>query len=84
MSNFPRVVNVYKNVRIPPPQGAFAYRTERQLIGPGLLHCFGTEHTEYQEGPGNFMVGVVEMPDGTINTIPVDLLEFVEPTKLPS
>lgn len=45
-------------------------------IGLANFHCWGTEYDEYESGPGNRSVAIVELPDGTIKTVPPHLVRF--------
>jgi hypothetical protein len=45
-------------------------------IGPALFHCWGTDFEEFEGGPGNTTVAVVEFPDGTIATALPTLVRF--------
>lgn len=56
------------------------YRGVQKVVGTGTFHQFGLDYNEYEEGPGTFSVAIVEMPDGTIENVPVDHIRFIEPT----
>ena len=44
-------------------------------IGEGLFHCWGSAYEEFESGPGNYTVAIVEMADGSILTpIPSDVV----------
>jgi hypothetical protein len=68
-----RKVDVYKYHRDKPHS-----HLTKKLIGTGIFHQFGVDHEEYDNGPGNFTTAVVEMPDGTVQNIAVDLIVFVK------
>jgi len=37
-------------------------------IGHGEFHCWGSGYEEFEAGPGNYTIAIVEMPDGSIVT----------------
>lgn len=45
----------------------------------GMFHCWGSAFEEFEAGPGNYTVAIVEMPDGKIETIVAHRITFVEP-----
>lgn len=46
-----------------------------ETIGEGLFHCWGVNYEEFESGPGNYTVAIVEMPDGTVLTpAPIDIV----------
>ena len=49
---------------------------EKVSIGNGLFHEFGTDYEEFETGPGNYSAAIVEMPDGSIKNVPVELIVF--------
>jgi hypothetical protein len=52
------------------------------LDGPhqGVFHRFSMDHEEFDEGPGNYPVAIIEWPDGKVDTVRVSLIQFVTPT----
>lgn len=44
----------------------------------GIFHQFGIDHIEYESGPGMFTTAVVEMDDGTVRNIQVELIKFLD------
>ena len=50
---------------------------EKVEKGTGLFHCWGNNFSEFETGPGNFTVAVVEMPDGTVLTPPAEDIQFL-------
>lgn len=71
-----RKVIIYKNERTKEP-GKFHY--QRVPAGEGVFHQWGVDYEEFDQGPGNFSTAIVEMPDGTIETPPATMIEFIEP-----
>lgn len=48
-------------------------------FGLGYFHQWGTNYTEFNSGPGNYTVAVVELPDGRIVTPMAGNIVFLEP-----
>lgn len=42
----------------------------------GTFHEWGCGYEEFETGPGNYSVGIVELEDGTIITPASDFLQF--------
>jgi len=49
---------------------------DRQLIGTGKFHQWGSEFMEFESGPGNYTVAIIELPDGTIQKYEPTMIEF--------
>ena len=47
--------------------------------GEAIFHEFGVDHEECSEGPLNFSTAIIELPDGTIKNIYVELIKFIHP-----
>lgn len=45
--------------------------------GEAIFHQFGVDYEEFEGGPGNFSTAIIELPDGTVKNIPVELVEFL-------
>ncbi len=43
-------------------------RWEMQEFEKGYFHGWGTDYEEFESGPGNFSVAIVELPDGRVVT----------------
>ena len=41
------------------------------------FHQFGSDYEEFESGPGNFTVAIVEYADGQVDSVPVGLIQFV-------
>ena len=52
----------------------------KKLFGSGTFHQFGVDYEELEGGPGMFTTAIVEMPDGSVANVPVELIEFVDGT----
>ena len=44
---------------------------------PGMFHEWANAYTEFETGPGNYTVGIVELPNGTITLVEPSRLKFV-------
>ena len=70
-----RKVKVFKMVKL---EGMKQH--EKVFAGIGYFHQWGNEFEEMQvQGeyiPAQYTVGIVEFPDGTVQGIPVQLLQF--------
>jgi len=49
---------------------------EKVSVGHGLFHQFGMDYEEFENGTGNYSTAIVEMPDGEVKNIPVELIVF--------
>ncbi len=50
--------------------------SEKQFVGLGEFQQYGVDYEEYDNGIGNFSTAIVEMNDGTVVNVPVDLIKF--------
>lgn len=44
----------------------------------GLFHEWGVNYEEFETGPGNFTVAIVELEDGTVDTFPAHQIKFID------
>jgi hypothetical protein len=49
---------------------------EKVPIGHGVFLQFGVDYQELETGPGNYTTAVVEMPDGSVKNVPVEVIVF--------
>jgi len=49
---------------------------EKVAVGNGTFHQFGCDYEEFETGPGNYSTAIVEMPDGSVANVPVELIVF--------
>ena len=49
---------------------------EKVIDGTGIFHQFGCNYEEFNDWPGNYTTAIVEMPDGTVRNVPVDMIVF--------
>jgi len=68
-----RKVIVHKMERLP---GHSFY--SKIVVGEGKFHQFGIDFEEFEGGAGSFSSAIVEMPDGTVVNVPVDMIKFVD------
>ncbi len=48
--------------------------------GTALFHKFGVNFEEFESGPAQYSTAIIERQDGTIESIPVDLIQFLTPS----
>ncbi|MBD1601951.1 hypothetical protein [Pseudomonas typographi] len=53
-------------------------RTGIEDAAEGKFHGWGVEYEEFENGPGNYTVAIVEMPDGTVQTLVPWLIRFLD------
>lgn len=44
--------------------------------GKALFHCFGVDYEELKNGPGNYSTAIIELSDGVMKNVPVDMIKF--------
>jgi len=49
---------------------------EKVSVGHGIFHQFGCDYEEHECGPGNYSTAIVEMPDGSVKNVPVEMIVF--------
>jgi hypothetical protein len=52
---------------------------EKVEIGEALFHQWGVDYEEFESGPGNFSVAIVEYNDGSIKMIYPPYIKFLPP-----
>jgi len=45
--------------------------------GTAIFHCWGCEYEEFENGPGNSSVALIERANGTVETVTPSMIEFV-------
>lgn len=55
------------------------YRKPPEPVGEAWFHRFGVDFIDFDAGPGNFSVAIVEWDDGRVELVPAHLIQFVEP-----
>ncbi|WP_277593635.1 hypothetical protein [Pseudomonas chlororaphis] len=53
-------------------------RTGIEDAAEGKFHGWGVEYEEFENGPGNYSVAIVEMADGTIQTLMPWAIRFLD------
>ncbi|WP_177409744.1 MULTISPECIES: hypothetical protein [unclassified Pseudomonas] len=53
-------------------------RTGIKDAAEGKFHGWGVEYEEFESGPGNFSVAIVEMADGTVQTLMPWAIRFLD------
>ena len=48
----------------------------KEFLDEGKFHGFGVDYEEFETGPGNYSTAIVEMPDGSVKNVPVELIVF--------
>ena len=74
MTGFPRPGVLFERVQ---PEGPGAPWTVAK-VGPVIVHGFGLDTCDI--GEGTYSVAIVEAHDGTLQTFPVELVQFDPPT----
>ena len=51
-----------------------------QLVdkGEAKFHQFGVDYEEFETGPGNYSTAIVEWPDGTVESVRADRVQFLD------
>lgn len=45
----------------------------------GVFHQWGVSYEEFESGPGNYTVGIVELLDGTVESVLPHHIKFINP-----
>ncbi len=53
-------------------------RTGIEDATEGKFHGWGVEYEEFENGPGNYSVAIVEMADGTVQTLMPWAIRFLD------
>ncbi|MED7670218.1 hypothetical protein GXB78_23720 [Pseudomonas moraviensis subsp. stanleyae] len=59
-------------------------RTGLKDAAEGRFHGWGVEYEEFENGPGNYSVAIVEMADGKIQTLMPWAIRFLDSEKAQS
>jgi len=51
-------------------------RNKQETTVTGRFHCWGSGYEEFDSGPGNYTVAIVELEDGSIEEFPPYLVKF--------
>lgn len=81
MSNTPRKIRVF-HIASEPAQGntgrTVYVRKERC---EALFHQFAIDYEESESGSVNFPCAIIELPDGKIEAVRADFIQFIEPSQ---
>jgi hypothetical protein len=76
---------------IPTPRAVIAQKFIKRKSGKNhyescnaVFHGFSTDYEEFDNGIGNYSVAIIEWPDGKVETVQADLIQFVNPTVIPN
>lgn len=53
-------------------------RNKRETVVNGVFHQWGSDYEEYENGPGNYSVGIVELEDGNVQRFIPENIKFIE------
>jgi hypothetical protein len=48
------------------------------MDGTAIFHQFGNDYEEFESGPGNYTVAVIERPDGKVEMVRADHIRFIQ------
>lgn len=63
------IIYEYKKVK-----GKVTY--DKVCVGNGIFHAWGVNFEEFEMGPGNYSTAIIEMPDGSVKNVPVEMIVF--------
>lgn len=66
-----RKVIVYEYTKV----GGQAHMS-KVAVGHGVFHQFGCDYEVFEAAPGNYSTAIVEMSDGTVRNVPVEMIAF--------
>lgn len=52
------------------------HQYDKAIIGIGEFHRWGIDYEELESGPAHFSTAIIEMPDGSVKNVPVELIVF--------
>lgn len=47
-------------------------------VGEAKFHQWGMDYEEFETGPGNFSVAIIEFQDGSVQTVSPELIKFID------
>lgn len=71
-----RPVTVYEWFR--PDDAKYNDPYQRREVGSGTFHQFGVDGEFSSDSGITYTTAIVEMPDGTVKNVPVDLIQFMD------
>lgn len=70
-----RMVIVYAYER---EEGNTHYDKVADGKGTAKFHAWGCAYEEFDSGQGNYSTAIVERGDGTVESVPADMVKFIE------
>jgi hypothetical protein len=61
-----------------------AQKWQKVEDGTALFHQWGVDYEEFETGPGNYSVAIVERPDGSIENVQPEMVRFIKPLEFKS
>ena len=68
-----RIVEIFEYNRVPGQTYSEPVSTGER----GFFRQFGVDYADLEVGVGNYSTAIIEMDDGTVRNIPVELIKFV-------
>lgn len=68
-------VKVFKLQRVDKDGHGFLEKVED---GIGIFCAWGVDFEEFENGLGNFSTAIIKRSDGTVENIPVELVQFID------
>lgn len=72
-----RRVIVTKQVRVP-AEVVGTWKMEKQEFEANF-HQFGASYEEYEAGPANYSIAIIEKDDGQVEEVPASFIKFCDP-----
>ncbi|KPY52803.1 hypothetical protein [Pseudomonas syringae] len=72
-----RKVEVTSKVWVKPSEGVSGHWANTDPV-IAKFHQFGPAYEEFEAGPGNYTVAVIEMPDGTVRQAHLTEIRFLD------
>lgn len=51
---------------------------EKVVDGNAIFLAFGVKYEEFEGGPGNYSTAIIERSDGTVENVPVEMIQFLK------
>lgn len=72
-----RKVELKRKVFVPASEGVRGHWKDVEPV-IATFHQFGAAYEEFEAGPGNYTVAIVELPDGTVESANLYDIRFIE------
>ena len=73
-----RIVSAFKSIYVP-RDGGVGSHLKRVEIPKAVFHKFGVDFEQFETGAGPFSTAIIELPDGSIENVPVENITFTNP-----